>query len=215
MTGIQDRVRWTAVELWWGDERFLPQGHPDRNETQARQALLDRIPLAPARVHPMPGPDGPWGADITAAAAHHAAALAVAAGSGNGPDQARPPTPTPGGTSRHPRPLAVPAFDVVLLGVGPDAHVASLFPGRAPEPPGATVIGVSDSPKPPPERLSLTMAALNQAAEVWLLASGAAKAEAVRAAFGTVDEIAVPASAARGRVRTRWFLDDAAAAGLS
>src|SRR5882724_2664978 len=56
-------VDWSRLDIWWGDERFLPTGHPDRNDTQARSALLDAVPLDPARVHPMAGPDGPDGDD--------------------------------------------------------------------------------------------------------------------------------------------------------
>ena len=56
-------IDWSRVDLWWGDERFLPSGDPDRNETQAREALLDALPLDPARVHAMPASDGPDGDD--------------------------------------------------------------------------------------------------------------------------------------------------------
>ncbi len=69
----RDAVDWSRVDVWWGDERFLPAGDPDRNETQAREALLDTLPLTPARVHPMPPSDGPDGNDPEAAAARYAA----------------------------------------------------------------------------------------------------------------------------------------------
>src|SRR5262245_48222353 len=59
----RDGVDWRRVDVWWGDERFLPAGHANRNETQCRAALLDDLPLDPARVHPMPASDGPAGAD--------------------------------------------------------------------------------------------------------------------------------------------------------
>ena len=135
----RDAIDWSRLDVWWGDERFLPQGHPDRNETQNRAALLDQVPLDPARVHAMPGPDGPDGDDVDAAAASYADALARAASGGE---------PTP-------------IFDVLMLGVGPDAHVASLFP----EAPALyeterTAVGVRNSPKPPPTRISLTMPVL-------------------------------------------------------
>ena len=62
----RDAVDWSRVDFWWGDERFLPSGDPERNETQARAALLDALPVDPARVHPMPASDGPDGNDWTA-----------------------------------------------------------------------------------------------------------------------------------------------------
>ena len=178
-------IDWSRVDLWWGDERFLPAGDPDRNETQAREALLDSLPLDPARVHAMPASDGPDGDDAAAAAARYARELAA-----GGPE--------------------VPAFDVLMLGVGEDGHVASLFPGhpglRAP----GTAAAVHDSPKPPPTRITLTMPAICSADEVWLIAAGAEKAESVGAALGGVPGL--PASSAAGTSRTVWMLDTAAAA---
>lgn len=77
----RDAVDWSRLDLWWGDERYLPEGDPERNATQARAALLDAVPLDPKRVHPMPASDGPHGADgADAAAAEYAAELAAAAG---------------------------------------------------------------------------------------------------------------------------------------
>src|SRR3954468_23271931 len=99
-------IDWRRVDLWWGDERFLPAGDPDRNETQAREALLDALPLDPARVHAMPPSDGPDGDDAEAAAKRYARELAAAAPAG----------------------ADLPRFDVLMLGVGEDGHVASIFP---------------------------------------------------------------------------------------
>src|SRR5262245_16988613 len=107
MSPARDAVEWSHVDVWWGDERFLPARHPDRNETQARAELLDSLPLDPARVHPMYPSDGPDGDDPEAAAARYARDLATAA---------RPGT------------AALPHFDVLLLGVGEEGHVASIFP---------------------------------------------------------------------------------------
>jgi len=188
----RDAVDWGRVDVWWGDERFLPDGDPERNETQAREALLDAVPLDPARVHRMAPSDGPLGDDADAAARAYAAELAAAAGPGD--------------------PFGVPELDVVLLGVGPDAHVASLFPGH----PGARVtdrgvIAVRESPKPPPVRISLTFPALNRGREVWLVASGEGKADAVARALATGAPAEVPASGIHGTRATRWLLDEAAA----
>ncbi|WP_425583753.1 6-phosphogluconolactonase [Streptomyces macrosporus] len=193
----RDGVDWSRVDLWWGDERFLPDGDPDRNHTQARAAFLDAVPLDPARVHPMPASDGPHGDDVAAAAEAYAAELAAAADTE--------------GTAA-PR---VPSFDVLLLGLGPDTHVASLFPEHpAVREEERTVVGVLEAPKPPPTRISLTLPALRAAREVWLLAAGEDKAEAAAAALRGTDPLRTPASGARGRARTLWILDEAAAARL-
>nr|WP_245769863.1 6-phosphogluconolactonase [Streptomyces radiopugnans] len=201
----RDAVDWSRVDLWWGDERFLPDGDPDRNHTQAREALLDALALDPSRVHPMPASDGPHGDDVDAAAEAYAAELAAAADGGSGDGG---PGGGPGG--------AVPAFDVLLLGLGPDTHVASLFPGHpAAKETGRTVVGVRQAPKPPPTRISLTLPAIRAAREVWLLAAGEDKAGAAAGALAAGDPARTPAAGARGRERTLWILDEKAAALLS
>ena len=190
----RDAIDWTRVQVWWGDERFLPSGHADRNETGARRALLDQVRIDPAAVHPMPAYDGPDGGDLEAAAARYATALAAA---------------------RRPEDHAlVPTFDVLLLGVGEDGHVASLFPGLPALFDERPVVGVRGAPKPPPTRLTLTFGAIRAAREVWLLAAGPAKAASVTLALGGAGEVEVPAAGAVGRQRTLWLLDDAAAAAL-
>ncbi|WP_372514418.1 6-phosphogluconolactonase [Streptomyces fragilis] len=190
----RDAVDWARLDLWWGDERYLPAGDPERNVTQARRALLDAVPVDPTRVHAMPASDGPHGDDVEAAAAAYAQELALAAGDG----------------------AAVPEFDVLMLGVGPDTHVASLFPGL----PGVreterTVVAVREAPKPPPVRVSLTLPAIRAARQVWLLAAGEDKAEAASTVLGGgVDPADAPAAGVHGRESTLWLLDAAAASKL-
>ncbi|MDX6740566.1 6-phosphogluconolactonase [Actinocorallia sp. A-T 12471] len=196
----RDAVDWARLDVWWGDERFLPEGDPERNETQARQALLDLVPLDPSRVHPMPASDGPDGDDVEAAAARHAAELREAA---------RPET------ARSDELVEAPSFDVLLLGVGPDAHIASLFPGL----PGVledklTVVGVHDSPKPPPIRVSLTVPVIQAAREVWVIAAGEGKAEAVALGLSDASPSTAPVATARGRETTLYLLDRDAASHL-
>ncbi|MEV1287501.1 6-phosphogluconolactonase [Micromonospora sp. NPDC049679] len=186
----RDAVDWSRVDVWWGDERFLPAGHPERNETQAREALLDALPLDPARLHPMPASDGPDGTDPEAAAARYAAALASAARPGTAP---------------------LPHFDVLLLGVGEDGHIASVFPEHPVAYETRPVSAVRGSPKPPPIRISLTIPAINTAEEVWLVAAGADKARAVGMAMAGAGPVQVPAAGVRGVGRTLWLLDRAAA----
>jgi 6-phosphogluconolactonase len=188
----RDAIDWPRLDIWWGDERFVPTGDPDRNETGARAALLDRVDVDPARVHAMPGPDGPDGDDPEAAAARYASWLAAAA---------RPP-----GADR------VPAFDVLMLGIGPEAHVASLFPGEPALHDERSVVSVYETTKPPPRRLSLTLPSIQAAREVWILASGAAKADAVASGLSDADPVQVPAAGARGRERTLFLVDRDAAA---
>jgi 6-phosphogluconolactonase len=190
----RDAVDWRRVDLWWGDERYLPSGDPDRNETQARQALLDALPLDPTRIHPMPTSDGPDGPDVDAAAERYADELAQAA-------------------SREGTRGALPRFDVLLLGVGPDAHVASLFPDMAAvHEQTRTVVAVHGAPKPPPTRISLTLPSIVSADEVWLLVAGAEKASGVGLALRGAGPVQAPAGSAVGRRATLWLLDRAAAA---
>jgi 6-phosphogluconolactonase len=190
----RDSVDWPRVDIWWGDERYLPEGYADRNETSARTALLNHVPVSPDRVHPIPGP---WGShsDVDAAAEAYAQTLAAAA---------RPEDHGP-----------APAMDVVLLGIGPDAHVASLFPGQPALHDDRPCVGVRGAPKPPPVRVTLTFPTINAAREVWILASGAEKAGAVRLALSEgAGPFQVPAAGARGRDRTLFLIDEAAASKL-
>lgn len=190
----RDAIDFAALDVWWGDERFLPSGHDERNETQAREALLDQVPLDPGRIHPMPASDGPAGDDVDAAAAWYAAALAAA----SHPEDHGP----------------APTFDILLLGVGPDGHIASLFPESPSLYDERAVIPVRGAPKPPPTRISLSLAAIGCAREVWLVAAGEEKAGAVRLALSGAGPTAVPAAGAKGRGATRWLLDRAAASRL-
>lgn len=169
------------LELWWGDERFLPTDDPNRNAGPTLASLAGRFPLEPSRTHPMPAADGLI--DAAAGAAAYAKEL---------------------GDTR---------FDLVLLGVGEDGHIASIFPEHpSGEPTGQTVIGVSDSPKPPAERISLTVPALSRAGQVWFLVSGTEKADAVAAALN--GDQSVPAARVHGEEGTAWLIDRAAASRL-
>ncbi|HKO32817.1 MAG TPA: 6-phosphogluconolactonase [Candidatus Limnocylindria bacterium] len=105
-------------------------------------------------------------------------------------------------------------FDICLLGMGPDGHVASLFPEHPSSYADGRVIGVRSSPKPPPERISLTLEVINQSAEVWFCVTGSDKAAAARLAFSGAGPIQLPAAGVRGRERTLWLVDRDAAAQL-
>ncbi|TWP51922.1 6-phosphogluconolactonase [Lentzea tibetensis] len=189
--GARDAVDWSRVDLYWGDERFLPSGDPERNETQARAALLDHVPLDPDRVHVMAPSDGKFGNDPEAAAEAYAEVLARAARPEDHGD--------------------VPTFDVCMLGVGEEGHVASIFPDSpAVHEQERSVVAVRNCPKPPPTRISLTLSAIRRAQEVWLMTTGEAKAVSVAMALNGAGEVQIPAAGALGR-RTLWLLDKAAA----
>jgi 6-phosphogluconolactonase len=103
----------------------------------------------------------------------------------------------------------------MMLGIGPDGHIASLFPGFSQlDVDDALAVGVTGSPKPPPERISLTLSALNRSRSVWFLVSGSGKAAAVAAALGGADVHEIPAAGVTGREETIWFLDREAASQL-
>ncbi|MDN4162150.1 6-phosphogluconolactonase [Nocardioides abyssi] len=187
-------VDWTRVELWWGDERFVEPGSPDRNAGQARAAFLDVVGVPAEHVHEVPT-TAECGT-VEEAATAYAEALRAHGGGG---------------------------FEVVMLGLGPDAHIASLFPGHpALDTIDALTVAVRDSPKPPPERVSLTFEALAANRALWFLVSGEGKAEAVARALagrtGAGGEVAdvhdVPAVGVTGGEETIWFLDRASASQL-
>lgn len=177
-------VDWSRITFWWGDERYLPSGHADRNETQSRRALLDTLELPPERIKALPAAGEH--ATIEDAAEAYAAELAAAAPEG----------------------AAHPVFDLTFLGVGPDAHVASLFPDHdAIRDREHVVLAETASPKPPPERLTLTLPVLNSSERVWLVLAGADKAGALGLALADADPADVPAAGVRGTKRTVFFVD--------
>src|ERR1700761_2210073 len=186
-----ERVDWAKVHLFWGDDRYVTEDDDERNDKQAGEALLDHIDIPARNVHAMPASDGEFGSDLAAAALSYEQLLAA---------NAEPGDPAPN-------------FDVPPPGGGPEGHINSLFPDT-PAVREATrlVVGVEDSPKPPPLRITLTLPAIQRSREVWLLVSGAEKAEAVATAIGGADPVSVPAAGAIGREDTVWFLDTQAAA---
>ena len=172
-------VDWRRVDVWWGDERFVPADDPERNELQAREALLDHLDLDPARVHPMGAAGGPDGDDADAAAARYADELQR------------------GGPADH----DVPPFDVLLLGMGGEGHTASIFPESPAAHDERLVFGVHGCPKPPPTRISLGFDALCAAREVWFVVAGAGKATAVAMALSGAGRVQIPAAGVAGTAR--------------
>jgi 6-phosphogluconolactonase len=188
-SGARDSVDWSKVSFWWSDERWVEPGSPDRNDRQNGIDLLDHIGVLPENVHrfaavgELPS--------IEAAAAAYVAELKEHA---QGDDES-------------------PRFDITLLGVGPDGHVASLFPDKpqvsATEP---TVLTIADSPKPPSARLSLSLPAINNSQRVWMILAGAEKAASLGLALAGAGADQVPVAGVKGRKRTVFFVDKDAAA---
>ena len=191
---VKERSReidWSKVHVYWGDERFVTHDDDERNDKQAREALLDVIDIPSVNVHAMAASDGEFGDDLDAAAAGYEQLL----------------NETFVDPERE--------FDVHLLGMGPEGHVNSLFPDTdAVRETERMVVGVTDSPKPPPRRITLTLPAIRRSREVWLVVSGDGKADAVAAALGGAAPVDLPAAGAVGREATVWLLDEDAASKL-
>lgn len=181
--GADSGVDWNVVDFWWGDERYVELDSPDRLSTAAREAFLGPLGVPEGRIHEYPTPSSSQSVDEAARI--------------YGDELRQSPA--------H-------EFLVTMLGVGPDGHIASLFPGFPQLTADGITVGVTGSPKPPPLRMSLTFPALGHSASVWFMVSGDGKAEAVRHALaeeGSVTE--TPARGVRGTTETIWFLDQAAA----
>ena len=175
-------VIWETVHLFWCDERAVPPGHLDSNYRLASDLLLRRIDSAPAYVHRIKGEMS----DLDSAAADYEAELKASLGDS-------------------------PRLDMALLGMGPDGHVCSLFPGHpALDEKVRRVRAISDAPKPPPRRVTLTLPAL-EGADVVIAAFGASKAAAIRDALENSDSRLPVALAARAAKRAVFLLDEESA----
>ncbi|MBB3039887.1 6-phosphogluconolactonase [Hoyosella altamirensis] len=189
LRSVGNPIDWGKVDIFWGDDRFLPAGHKDRNDAQADEALLSHVPVDAARVYRMPCDEGDFAGDVTAGARAYEEKLRSLTPDGN-----------------------IPQLDVHLLGMGPDGHINSLFPGKATlAERERAVIAEFDSPKPPLQRITLTYPVVNSSREVWFLVAGADKAPAVAKAVGRASPADYPAAGAQGRDGTTWFLDKNAA----
>lgn len=180
---------WSKLDVFWGDERFVPAGDPERNELQAHRALLDHVPVDPARIHTVATSDGEYPDPVEAAAEYATAVRAHLTAHG--------------------------AFDLHLLGMGPDGHINSLFPQAAAVGEDSELaVAVIDSPKPPPVRVTLTFPAIRRSRHVVLVVSGAGKSGPVAAALKGAAPEEIPAAGAHGIESTTWLLDHGAASGL-
>lgn len=184
-----ESIDWSRVHFWWSDERFVATGHSDRNEQQAKDALLSRLPIPEENMHTMGASDS-FGS-VEQAAAAYTAELAAAAPKGE----------------------SSPIFDLTLLGMGPDGHIASLFPDRQEIlNTDELAIAVKDSPKPPPTRVSMTLPIINRSRKTWFLIAGSDKQDATTrlvaaskldaSELGSAVLQATPAAGARGSDET-------------
>lgn len=172
----RNAVDFKRINFWWGDERFVARNHEDRNALQARKALLNFLDLDEAKIHEFPAADDQLALD---AATQNFNELVSEIN---------------------------PEFDLVLLGMGPDGHIASLFPGRTKIDNQTWIVAEHESPKPPQQRLSFSYSALNTAAEIWFVVAGADKQDAVAVAMGDTPAN-LPVGNVHGRNSTKWFID--------
>jgi 6-phosphogluconolactonase len=180
-------VNWAAVDLYWGDERFVPAGDPERNDEQAREVFLAPLGIPEKSIHRFPSSDD---GDIALQARAFTQELCGADGTW-------------------------PAFDLAFVGMGPDGHVLSVFPGHPEALENESGIrAVVDSPKPPPHRLTMTLPLVNSATRVWMVVAGADKAAAMGLALADVSVPEVPAAGTRGRQSTKIFIDNELAMAL-
>lgn len=173
----------SKVHFWWGDERYVEKDSNDRNAIQARNALLNSINVSESNIHEFPAADSGLSVDDAREAFEK---YLVSAFEGK-----------------------TPAMDLTIMGMGPDGHVASLFPGIAY--PDQVIVAVHNSPKPPAERLSLSMDVINNSEKVVFVVSGIDKAEAVQAVHKD-PECELPAARVSAKGQTIWLIDEAAGA---
>ncbi len=191
---IADSIDWSRLDLWWGDERYLRAGDPERNDHLADTRLLPQVTIPEERIHRVLGPEASESAED--AARTYAQEIESAATS----------------RARDGRP----AFDIVLLSIGPDGHVASLFPETASLRSDAITLVIHDSPKPPPVRVTLGYTALNDCTESWLLASGGEKAAVIDLMLTQgAGPLQIPAAGICAQLRTLLLIDESAASKLA
>src|SRR3954470_189620 len=182
---LRDAMPWDALHLFWGDERCVPPDHPDSNYRMAREALIDRAPISPANVHRVPTEQG----SAVAVAAYYERELR---------------------TFFALEVEDIPRFDLILLGLGPDGHTASLFPGSPALDETRRLVVPNSIDYMPHERVTFTFPVLDAAREIDFLIAGRDKAEKLAAALSS--DQTLPA----GRVHPtdgelRWYVDRAAA----
>ena len=177
-------VNWSRVRVWLVDERFVPAGHAARNDDQAWEGFFHAASGVELVRMPTSDESAPGAGSLDAATSAFEATWTELMGSGS--------------------------FDIALIGMGPDGHICSLFPGRVDLEEPSPILAIRNSPKPPPERITVSMPVMRACPEVWLTTAGEGKAEAVGRAFAGASPLDLPVAGILGP-STRVYLDQAAA----
>jgi 6-phosphogluconolactonase len=179
----EEKLDISKVHFWWGDERFVESNSTDRNFIQAKNAMPNVLEAKSEKIHPFPSSDD--GLELETAQREFAAHMKKVFGE------------------------IQPAMDLIILGMGPDGHVASLFPGMNHN--GDLVVAVDNSPKPPPKRLSFSLDLINRSEKIIFVIAGIDKAEAVESVHSNPD-CDLPAAKVEAKGQTLWIIDEAAGA---
>ena len=178
-------VDWSRVRVWLVDERYVPAGNADRNDDQAWEGFLHAASGIEFVRMPSSDESAPGAGSLDKATAAFADTWRELMGKRS--------------------------FDIALIGMGPDGHICSLFPGRFDMDEASPILAIRNSPKPPPERITVSMPVMHTCGEVWLTTAGAAKADALGRAFAGASPLDLPVAGILSPT-TRVYLDEAAAA---
>ena len=179
-----DKIDWSRVRVWLVDERYVPAGHGDRNDDQAWGGFFHAASGVEFVRMPTSDASAPGGGCLDAATLAFTATWTALMGDGS--------------------------FDIALIGMGPDGHICSLFPGHVDFEESSPILAIRNSPKPPPERITVSMPVMRACPEVWLTTVGDGKAEALGRAFAGASPLDLPVAGILGP-STYVYLDAAAA----
>ena len=179
----RDQIDYSRVHFWWGDERYVAADSVDRNFKQAWDALLAHIDVPRENLHEFPSTDS--GLSLDEAAEFFASHFVA----------------------------LQPDIDFAFMGMGPDGHIASLFPGKSSLTSESSVIAEVDSPKPPKQRLTFGLRVINESKNIWFTVAGFDKADAVSEVISN-PLCDLPAAKISGKEETVWYLDQTASSKL-
>ena len=181
-------INWSRVRVWLVDERYVPAGHSDRNDDQAWEGFFHAASGVELMRMPTSDASAPGAGSLDAATTAFANTWRELMGDRS--------------------------FDIALIGMGPDGHICSLFPGRVDMDEASPIVAIRNSPKPPPERITVSMPIMRACGEVWLTTAGSAKADALGRAFAGASPFDLPVAGILSP-STRVYLDETAAARIA